>query len=141
MEATVGWLLRAVIVLVVHRWAESSLVQEDRPQLDTDVPAVTLCWRTEEFTISRECYNCNQFETKTVGECGVTGFIEEVSCSPSNKVEFKSCRSVAKEKRVFWEFVGIMMAAAVVMSLVVLWRRRKLDWRALEKVRKQIESI
>ncbi|CAI9565046.1 unnamed protein product [Staurois parvus] len=106
-----------------------------------EFPAVTPCWKTEEFTVSKDCYNCNQFETKTVGQCGVTGFIEQVSCSPSMKVEYKSCRSVAMEKTVFWEFVGIMMVAAVVMSLVVVFRQRTLDRRALEKVRKQIESI
>ncbi|XP_072284321.1 protein JTB [Pyxicephalus adspersus] len=141
MEWTAGWLLRAVIVLAVHRWAESSVVQEEKPEGESDIPAVTPCWRTEEFTISRDCYGCNQFEAKTVGQCGVTGYIEQVNCIQSNKVEYKSCRSVAMEKKVFWQFVGMMMAAAVVMSLVVVLRQRTLDRRALEKVRKQIESI
>ncbi|XP_040188432.1 protein JTB-like [Rana temporaria] len=140
MEAA-GWLLRAVIVLFVHRWAESSQVQEETPPVKSESPAVTPCWRTEEFTVSKDCYNCNQFDSKLVSQCGVTGFIEQVSCSPSKKVEYKSCRSVTMEKKVFWEFVGITMAAAVVLAFVVVFRQRMLDRRALEKVRKQIESI
>ncbi|KAM5125830.1 protein JTB isoform 2-T2 [Mantella aurantiaca] len=140
MEAAAGWLLRAVIVVIAHRWAESSPVQEVEAAGESEIPAVTPCWKTEEFTVSRDCYNCNQFDT-TVSQCVVTGFIEQVSCSPSHKVEYKSCRSVAMEKRVFWEFVGITMAAAVVMALVVVFRQRTLDRRAREKVRKQIESI
>ncbi|XP_040203781.1 protein JTB-like [Rana temporaria] len=131
----------AVIVLFVHRWAESSQVQEESPSVKSESPAVTPCWRTEEFPVSKDCYNCNQFDSKLVSQCGVTGFIEQVSCSPSKKVEYKSCRSVVMEKKVFWEFVGITMAAAMVLAFVVVFRQRMLDRRALEKVCKQIESI
>ncbi|KAM9294148.1 protein JTB [Gastrophryne carolinensis] len=140
MEAA-GWLMRAAVVLLVQRWAESSQVQTEK---EREVPevlvTVTPCWKMEEFTVS-ECSDCNQFQMKTLSQCGVTGFIEEVSCTPSKKVEYKSCRSVLMERKVFWEFVGIMMAASVVLSLVVVFRQRMLDRRALEKVRKQIESI
>ncbi|KAG8431887.1 hypothetical protein GDO86_019574 [Hymenochirus boettgeri] len=101
----------------------------------------TQCWMAEEFVISKECYGCNEFESKRILECKDTGFIEQVNCAISKKADYKSCRSVEMEKQVFWEFVGCMMGAAVIFSLLVIHRQRTLDLRALEKVRKQIESI
>ncbi|XP_056403306.1 protein JTB [Hyla sarda] len=143
MEAA-GWMLRAAIVLSTHRLVMSSLAQEAEAAGNSDsVVAVVSapCWQTEEYTISKDCYSCNQFETKTLGQCGITGFIEQVTCTSTNKSDYKSCRSAPMEKRMFWQFVGVMLAGTVALSLLVISRQRTLDRRALEKVRKQIESI
>uniref|UniRef100_A0A8C2TU36 Jumping translocation breakpoint n=1 Tax=Coturnix japonica TaxID=93934 RepID=A0A8C2TU36_COTJA len=80
-------------------------------------------------------------DLKSVPECGPTGFVEKISCAASKRDEYKSCRSAVLESRLFWRFVGSMMAVAAVCSVLVVWRQRALDRRALEKVRKQIESI
>uniref|UniRef100_A0A8C2TR37 Protein JTB n=1 Tax=Coturnix japonica TaxID=93934 RepID=A0A8C2TR37_COTJA len=101
----------------------------------------TPCWRREEFVVARECGRCSSFELKSVPECGPTGFVEKISCAASKRDEYKSCRSAVLESRLFWRFVGSMMAVAAVCSVLVVWRQRALDRRALEKVRKQIESI
>ncbi|XP_066464911.1 protein JTB [Eleutherodactylus coqui] len=137
-----AWLLRSLIVLSAHRWAVSSPAQDREPRGESDTPVLsTPCWQAEEYTISKECYSCNEFETKTLGQCSITGFIEQVACTASNKSEYKSCRSAPMEKRVFWMFVGVMLAGTVALSLLVISRQRTLDRRAREKVRKQIESI
>uniref|UniRef100_A0A803TQG9 Protein JTB n=1 Tax=Anolis carolinensis TaxID=28377 RepID=A0A803TQG9_ANOCA len=78
---------------------------------------------------------------KTMPECGATGFVEQINCSASKKGEFKSCRSAAMESRLFWRFEGAMLGAAASFALLVVCRQRLLDRKALEKVRKQIESI
>lgn len=52
-----------------------------------------------------------------------------------------SCRSAALEAQRFWRFVGSALAVAVAAAALVVLRQRVLDRRALEKVRKQIESI
>ena len=52
-----------------------------------------------------------------------------------------SCRSAVMEAHVFWRFVGTMMCVATVFAVLVVCRQRVLDRKALEKVRKQIESI
>ncbi|NWJ11846.1 JTB protein, partial [Crypturellus undulatus] len=78
---------------------------------------------------------------KTVADCSPTGFIERISCTGSKREEFKSCRSAVMEARVFWKFVGTMMGTAAVFAVLVVCRQRVLDRKALEKVRKQIESI
>ncbi|XP_073493698.1 protein JTB [Phyllobates terribilis] len=139
---TAGCVLRSVLLLSVHRWVLSLPAQEEQSPVQHNPLAVTApCWQTEEYTISRECYSCNQFEAKTLGQCSITGFVEQVSCTTSDKSEYKSCRSAPMEKRVFWQFVGVMLAGTVALSLLVISRQRMLDRRALEKVRKQIESI
>ncbi|KAG8543702.1 hypothetical protein GDO81_023981 [Engystomops pustulosus] len=57
-----------------------------------DPPAMsTPCWQTEEYTTSKDCYSCTQFESKTLSQCTVTGFIEQVTCTSSSKSEYKSC--------------------------------------------------
>ncbi|XP_077116728.1 protein JTB [Ranitomeya variabilis] len=141
METT-GCILRGFLLLSVHRWLLSFPAQEEQSLVLRDPPAVsTPCWQTEEYTISQECYSCSQFEAKTLGQCSITGFIEQVACTASDKSEYKSCRSAPMEKRVFWQFVGVMLAGTVALSLLVISRQRTLDRRALEKVRKQIESI
>lgn len=53
----------------------------------------------------------------------------------------RSCRSAVLEAHVFWRFVGTMMCVAAVFAVLVVCRQRVLDRKALEKVRKQIESI
>lgn len=45
------------------------------------------------------------------------------------------------ETRIFWRFEGAMLGAAAVFALLVVCRQRVLDGKALEQVRKQIESI
>ncbi|OCT66685.1 protein JTB [Xenopus laevis] len=131
-------LLRLLLLLsVTGRWAESALT------LDETHPEVlsTQCWMAEEFIISKECYSCTEFETRRITECRDTGFIQQINCAVSKRAEYKSCRSVEMEKQVFWKFVGCMMGVTVLFSLLVTYRQRTLDMRALEKVRKQIESI
>ncbi|XP_029139450.1 protein JTB [Protobothrops mucrosquamatus] len=78
---------------------------------------------------------------KTMPECDVTGFVEQISCGVSKKGEFKSCRSLEMETRIFWNFEGAMLGTAAIFALLVVCRQRVLDGKALEKVRKQIESI
>ncbi|XP_073422917.1 protein JTB [Dendrobates tinctorius] len=88
---TAGCVLRGVFLLSFHSLVLSFPAQEEQSPLQRDPPAVsTLCWQTEEYTIFRECYSCNQFEAKTLGQCSITGFIEQVSCTTSEKSEYKS---------------------------------------------------
>ncbi|NWS50443.1 JTB protein, partial [Probosciger aterrimus] len=99
------------------------------------------CWRVEDFVVAQECSRCSSFQMKTVPECSPTGFVEQISCATSKRDEFKSCRSAVMEAHVFWRFVGTMMGVAAVFAVLVVCRQRVLDRKALEKVRKQIESI
>ncbi|XP_032649619.1 protein JTB [Chelonoidis abingdonii] len=101
----------------------------------------TLCWQAEDFVIVQDCAPCTIFQAKTMPECSMTGFIEQISCAVSKKEEYKSCRSVVTEAHSFWKFEGAMICVAVVFALLVMCRQRVLDRKALEKVRKQIESI
>ncbi|XP_053331091.1 protein JTB [Spea bombifrons] len=133
------WVVGVLVVLSGPRLSESALPQEQKTP--GNVAGSSMCWMTEEFGISKQCSICNEFEAKRIAECSVTGFIEQVQCTSSRKAEYKSCRSVMMEKQVFWQFVAGMVAAAVALSLLVVFRQRTLDRRALEKVRKQIESI
>ncbi|XP_053560406.1 protein JTB [Bombina bombina] len=134
-----AWVLGALLALLMERPAESSLQEKTIP--DHHHALTTPCWAAEEYLMLKECYACPNFQYKTTTECSVTGFVEQVKCATSNKEEYKSCRSVVREKEIFWEFVGSMIIASVVVSLIVIFRQRTLDRRALEKVRKQIESI
>uniref|UniRef100_A0A8B9N2E5 Protein JTB n=1 Tax=Accipiter nisus TaxID=211598 RepID=A0A8B9N2E5_9AVES len=103
--------------------------------------AATPCWRVEDFVVAQECTRCSSFQAKTIVECSPTGFIEKISCATSKRDEFKSCRSAVMEAHVFWRFVGTMMCIATIFAVLVVCRQRVLDRKALEKVRKQIESI
>ncbi|NWS65117.1 JTB protein, partial [Chunga burmeisteri] len=99
------------------------------------------CWRVEDFVVAQECTRCSSFQAKTIPECSPTGFIEKINCATSKTDAFKSCRSAVMEAHVFWRFVGTMMCVATVFAVLVVCRQRVLDRKALEKVRKQIESI
>ncbi|NXD17052.1 JTB protein, partial [Nothocercus nigrocapillus] len=122
------------------------------------------CWLVEDFVVAQECAPCTSFQEvsaaprppstapappltglpllqKTILDCSPTGFIEKINCASSKREEFKSCRSAVMEARVFWKFVGTMMGTAAVFAVLVVCRQRVLDRKALEKVRKQIESI
>ncbi|NXL01406.1 JTB protein, partial [Mesembrinibis cayennensis] len=99
------------------------------------------CWQVEDFVVAQECTRCSSFEAKRITQCSPTGFIEKISCPTSKRDEFKSCRSAVMEAHVFWRFVGTMMCVTAVFAVLVVCRQRVLDRKALEKVRKQIESI
>ncbi|XP_041577076.2 protein JTB [Taeniopygia guttata] len=118
--------------------AAAAAASEERPAS----PAVaTPCWRVEQFVVAQECTRCSGFEMKTIPACGPTGFIEKINCASSHRDEYKSCRSAALEAQRFWRFVGSALAVAAAAAALVVLRQRVLDRRALEKVRKQIESI
>uniref|UniRef100_A0A8D0EQH0 Protein JTB n=1 Tax=Strix occidentalis caurina TaxID=311401 RepID=A0A8D0EQH0_STROC len=129
------------------RWGVAGPGAQAGPALSGHAPstaspvAVTPCWRVEDFVVAQECARCSSFQVKTIPECNPTGFIEKINCATSKRDEFKSCRSAVMEAHVFWRFVGTMMCVAAVFAVLVVCRQRVLDRKALEKVRKQIESI
>ncbi|NXI39921.1 JTB protein, partial [Galbula dea] len=98
------------------------------------------CWRVEDYVVIQECARCSSFQAKSMVECRPTGFVEKVACA-SKKEDYKRCRSAVLEAHVFWRFVGTMLAVSSIFGVLVVWRQRVLDRKALEKVRKQIESI
>ncbi|XP_051013542.1 protein JTB [Acomys russatus] len=103
--------------------------------------SISPCWMAEEFVVTEECTRCSNFQTKTTPECGPTGYVEKVTCSSSKRNELRSCRSALMEQRLFWKFEGAVVGVALVFACLVITRQRQLDRKALEKVRKQIESI
>ncbi|XP_075592989.1 protein JTB [Balearica regulorum gibbericeps] len=117
-----------------------AMVASDEKRSASPVVA-TQCWQVEDFVVAQECTRCSSFQAKTILACSPTGFIEKINCATSKKDEFKSCRSAVMEAHVFWRFVGTMMCVAAVFAVLVVCRQRVLDRKALEKVRKQIESI
>ncbi|XP_007525433.1 protein JTB [Erinaceus europaeus] len=129
------WLLCAVTLRLCL--AEAPLREEKLSVSTSDSP----CWLMEEFVVAEECSPCSSFQTKTTPECGSTGYVEKITCSSSKKNEFKSCRSALMEQHLFWKFEGVVVGVALVFACLVIIRQRQLDRKALEKVRKQIESI
>ncbi|KAH1180073.1 protein JTB [Mauremys mutica] len=121
------------------RLAEATASSEARRSVSPLV--ATPCWQAEDFVVVQDCAPCTIFQAKTMPECSTTSFIEQISCAVSKKEEYKSCRSVVTEAHSFWKFEGAMICVAVVFALLVMCRQRVLDRKALEKVRKQIESI
>ncbi|XP_031442142.1 protein JTB isoform X2 [Clupea harengus] len=103
-------------------------------------PVTTPCWQMEEFVVASECSECSAFHA-TWAVCSLTGYIERINCTKSNKEDYKSCRSTLMEEHLFWKFEGAMLGLSVVFALVVVVRQRALDRLASEKVRRQIESI
>ncbi|XP_075418578.1 protein JTB [Tenrec ecaudatus] len=129
------WLLCALTVTFCR--AEAPAQEEKQPGSASSLP----CWLVEEFVVSEECAPCSNFQAKTIAECSSTGYLEKITCSPSKKNEFKSCRSAVREQHLFWKFEGAVVGLALVFACLVILRQRLLDRKALEKVRKQIESI
>ncbi|XP_063001675.1 protein JTB [Elgaria multicarinata webbii] len=119
--------------------AEVALENDVRSPVN--LPGATPCWQTGDFVVTVQCAPCTSFQTKTLPVCGTTGFVEQINCSASKKGEFKSCRSTVMEARLFWKFEGAVLGVSAVFALLVVSRQRMLDRKALEKVRKQIESI
>lgn len=113
-------------------------VREEKLSVST---STSPCWLVEEFVVTEECTPCSNFQIKTTPECGSTGYVEKITCSSSKRNEFKSCRSALLEQHLFWKFEGIVVGVALVFACLVIIRQRQLDRKALEKVRKQIESI
>lgn len=129
------WLLCAFILKLCEAEAP---VREDKLSVST---STSPCWLVEEFVVTEECTPCSNFQIKTTPECGSTGYVEKITCHSSKRNEFKSCRSAQMEQRLFWKFEGAMVGVALVFACLVILRQRQLDRKALEKVRKQIESI
>ncbi|XP_021052255.1 protein JTB [Mus pahari] len=129
------WLLCAFTLKLCEAEAP---VREEKLSVST---SASPCWLVEEFVVTEECTPCSNFQIKTTPECGSTGYVEKITCSSSKRNEFKSCRSALLEQHLFWKFEGIVVAVALVFACLVIVRQRQLDRKALEKVRKQIESI
>ncbi|XP_034954559.1 protein JTB [Zootoca vivipara] len=133
--------IAALVGFVVPVPGLAEVALESDGKNPASLPGVTPCWQSEDFVVTQQCAPCQSFQAKTMPECSVTGFVEQINCSASKKGEYKSCRSMEMEARIFWKFEGAMLGVAAVFALLVVCRQRMLDRRALEKVRKQIESI
>ncbi|XP_021502400.1 protein JTB [Meriones unguiculatus] len=129
------WLLCAFTLKLCEAEAP---VREEKLSVST---STSPCWLVEEFVVTEECAPCSNFQIKSTPECGSTGYMEKITCSPSKRNEFRSCRSALMERHLFWKFEGTVVAVALVFACLVIIRQRQLDRKALEKVRKQIESI
>ncbi|XP_054857899.1 protein JTB isoform X1 [Eublepharis macularius] len=137
----------ALVGLIASSLGLAAVALESDGKTTENVSKASLCWRTEDFVVTQPCSPCSSFEAvgepfagrKRTPECRATGFIEHISCG--KKEEIKSCRSAEMEARIFWKFEGSMIGLAAVFALLVVYRQRMLDRKALEKVRKQIESI
>lgn len=129
------WLLCAFTLQLCQ--AEAPVREEQLSVSTSGLP----CWTVEEFVVAEECTACSSFQAKTTPECGSTGYVEKITCNLSKKNGFKSCRSALMEQHLFWKFEGAVIGIALVFACLVIIRQRQLDRRALEKVRKQIESI
>ncbi|XP_019412390.1 PREDICTED: protein JTB [Crocodylus porosus] len=139
MAAALRWALLCAVLAWGLGPAEATGPGSDKRSVSP--VAATPCWHVEEFVVAQECTQCTTFEAKTMPECSPTGFIERINCATSQKDEYKSCRSAVMEAHAFWRFEGAMIGVAVIFALLVVCRQRMLDRKALEKVRKQIESI
>ncbi|XP_008853413.1 protein JTB [Nannospalax galili] len=129
------WLLCAFTLKLCE--AEAPVHDEKQSVSTSTLP----CWLVEEFVVAEECTPCSNFQIKTTPECGSTGYVEKITCSSSKMNRFKSCRSALMEQHLFWKFEGAVVSVAVFFACLVIIRQRQLDRKALEKVRKQIESI
>ncbi|XP_037589015.1 protein JTB [Cebus imitator] len=113
------WLLCAFTLKLCQAEAP---VQEEKLSVSTsNLP----CWLVEEFVVSEECSRCSSFQA-------VSFYIF---------LPALSCRSALMEQRLFWKFEGAVVCVALIFACLVILRQRQLDRKALEKVRKQIESI
>ncbi|XP_054461609.1 protein JTB isoform X2 [Anoplopoma fimbria] len=124
--------------LVSLRVFGAALLSEDKTPVKQ---MVTPCWLLEEFVVTAECSQCNAFQSRSWSSCGLTGYVERVNCTRSNRDDYKSCRSAVMEEHLFWKFEGAVLALTAVFAVVVVIRQRWLDRLASEKVRRQIESI
>lgn len=99
------------------------------------------CWTHEEFVVTSECQRCTPYQARLWAACGLTGYVEQVNCTNSNKDEHKSCRSAVMEEHLFWRFEAVVLVLTLLLAILVVTRQRWLDRLASEKVRRQIESI
>ncbi|XP_022106781.1 protein JTB-like [Acanthaster planci] len=112
--------------------------------LDAKTPAASgaPCWMTESFTTKSPCQACDEHAMKYASYCcNETGFRQLVQCETSDSPVYKSCPKTkwAMEKS-FWTFEGVMLAVGLSSFVVVIFRRRALDWEALQRVKKQIAN-
>ncbi|XP_038073281.1 protein JTB-like isoform X2 [Patiria miniata] len=112
--------------------------------LDTKTPASSEvpCWMTESFTTQGPCQACDEHAMKYASYCcNETGFRQLVRCESSQSPVYKSCpKSKWAMEKSFWTFEGVMLAVGLSSFVVVMFRRRALDWEALQRVKKQIAN-
>ncbi|KAL7382518.1 hypothetical protein ABVT39_023648 [Epinephelus coioides] len=125
--------------LVSLRVFGAALLSEEKTTAVKQV--VAPCWLLEEFVVTVECSPCNAFQTRSWSSCTLTGYVERVNCTKTNRDEYKSCRSTVMEEHLFWKFEAAMLALTAIFAILVVVRQRWLDRLASEKVRRQIESI
>ncbi|XP_051527241.1 protein JTB-like [Myxocyprinus asiaticus] len=127
--------------LVSLRVFGAALLSDEKAAVTVTKAVTAPCWQMEEFVVAKECSACDGFQSKTLAACSLTGYVEKINCTKSNRDEYKSCRSTKMEEHLFWKFEGTMLTLTVVFAILVVARQRSLDRQASDKVRRQIESI
>ena len=91
-----------------------------------------------------ECRPCTAHERKIFPEtCRTSGNLEKVKCGTTTTGDglILSCPiAYTHEYNRFWVFEGTVMAVAVVANMAVWWRRRTLDLRFYQRIKRQISD-
>lgn len=97
------------------------------------------CWDTEEFFIKHECTPCSDFDKKSqhIEACNKSSYKELVSCSKSGEV-YRTCSDSSTLH--FYKFELITWMLGGLSSLFVVYRKRVLDKRMLQRIQAQVAA-
>jgi len=98
------------------------------------------CWESEEFTIHEQCHRCGVGDNTE--KCKLTGFVEKVRCTKSQKVEVRVCEELPEvQSRIFWRFEFCCAFVGALSAYFTFYRMKHLDREHDDRIKKQLSSL
>lgn len=97
------------------------------------------CWDDEDFVIKKPCTPCSDFEKRSqhIAACVSSGYKELLKCSKSGEV-YRSCSD--SELLHFYKFEMLTWLLGGLSSAFVIFRKRTLDKRMLQRIQQQVAA-
>ncbi|CAH0551304.1 unnamed protein product [Brassicogethes aeneus] len=132
-------ILTVVVLIWESHWTESTVHTRKRNFV---VEQNSTCFEKERFEVIRDCEPCTAFEitSKSIGVCIHTHYKEVLKCANGETVTRSCDRAAYFDEQAFWQFEGLMFSASFVSTVCVVFRKKVLNKRMLQRVQRQIAN-
>ncbi|KAM7285969.1 protein JTB [Ixodes scapularis] len=98
------------------------------------------CWEREDYVVKQKCVPCTEFEraSKHLPVCIQSKYKELVTCKASGDA-YRKCENENEAQR-FWIFEGSVLVTGLFSSLSVVFRRKHLDRKMMERIQQQVAA-
>ncbi|EEC01604.1 transmembrane protein, putative [Ixodes scapularis] len=98
------------------------------------------CWEREDYVVKQKCVPCTEFERVCAARLVAPGQTRWYEVAANKQIkDVCSCENENEAQR-FWIFEGSVLVTGLFSSLSVVFRRKHLDRKMMERIQQQVAA-